>query len=182
MRLWDSPHRLRLLAKNLSPPSREMGNLLCFICAMKWTCSPFQAAHMAALVKKPRSSLEWGLCFALLLGIYSLCYFDATLDINQTDLYCRYAYPWWKEKEIDSEAKRLQGLCPLTPEEITLVLKALGFTKDTLIYIASGEIYGGERRLAALKAAYPKLVSTSLLVIVLKIFYLDANLLSFILY
>jgi len=96
-------------------------------------------------------------------------------------LYCRYAYPWWKEKEIDSEAKRLQGLCPLTPEEITLVLKALGFTKDTLIYIASGEIYGGERRLAALKAAYPKLVSTSLLVIVLKIFYLDANLLSFIL-
>jgi len=96
-------------------------------------------------------------------------------------LYCRYAYPWWKEKEIDSEAKRLQGLCPLTPEEITLVLKALGFTKDTLIYIASGEIYGGERRLAALKAAYPKLVSTSLLIIVLKIFYLDANLLSFIL-
>ncbi|KAF8704863.1 hypothetical protein HU200_031102 [Digitaria exilis] len=70
----------------------------------------------------------------------------------------RYAYPWWKEKEIDSEAKRLQGFCPLTPEEITLVLKALGFTKDTLIYIASGEIYGGERRLAALKAAYPKLI------------------------
>ncbi|KAL5671107.1 hypothetical protein ACJX0J_015413, partial [Zea mays] len=70
----------------------------------------------------------------------------------------RYAYPWWKEKEIDSEVKRLQGLCPLTPEEITLVLKALGFTKDTLIYIASGEIYGGERRLAVLKAAYPKLV------------------------
>lgn len=70
----------------------------------------------------------------------------------------RYAYPWWKEKEIDSEFKRLQGLCPLTPEEITLVLKALGFTKDTLIYIASGEIYGGERRLAALRNAYPKLV------------------------
>lgn len=73
----------------------------------------------------------------------------------------RYAYPWWKEKEIDSETKRLQGLCPLTPEEIALVLKALGFSKDTLIYIASGEIYGGERRLAALKAAYPNLVSAS---------------------
>ena len=55
------------------------------------------------------------------------------------------------QKEIDSEVKRLQGLCPLTPEEITLVLKSLGFTKDTLIYIASGEIYGGERRLAALR-------------------------------
>jgi rhamnogalacturonan I rhamnosyltransferase len=97
-------------------------------------------------------------------------------------LYYRYAYPWWKEKEIDSEAKRLQGLCPLTPEEITLVLKALGFTKDTLIYIASGEIYGGERRLAVLKAAYPKLVSTSLLVKCSGDIYFDANVVSFILY
>lgn len=97
-------------------------------------------------------------------------------------MYYRYAYPWWKEKEIDSEVKRLQGLCPLTPEEITLVLKALGFTKDTLIYIASGEIYGGERRLAVLKAAYPKLVSTFLYLNILEIFYLDAYLLSSILY
>lgn len=70
----------------------------------------------------------------------------------------RYAYPWWREKEIDSEAKRLQGLCPLTPEETALVLKALGFKNNTQIYIASGEIYGGDRRLTALRAAFPKLV------------------------
>ncbi|KAK8918348.1 hypothetical protein KSP39_PZI021634 [Platanthera zijinensis] len=70
----------------------------------------------------------------------------------------RYAYKWWKEKEIDSETKRLEGLCPLTPEEMTLVLQALGIPRDTQIFIASGEIYGGERRLAALKAAFPKIV------------------------
>ncbi|XP_072977246.1 rhamnogalacturonan I rhamnosyltransferase 1-like [Typha angustifolia] len=75
----------------------------------------------------------------------------------------RYAFPWWKEKEIDSEMRRLEGLCPLTPEEITLVLKALGFRRDTLIYIASGEIYGGERRLAMLRAAYPKIVRKEML-------------------
>ncbi|XP_020102300.1 uncharacterized protein At1g04910-like [Ananas comosus] len=75
----------------------------------------------------------------------------------------RYAYPWWKEKEIDSEKKRLEGLCPLTPEEITLVLRALGFTRDTLIYIASGEIYGGDRRLATLRAAFPKIVRKEML-------------------
>ncbi|XP_026658455.2 rhamnogalacturonan I rhamnosyltransferase 1-like isoform X2 [Phoenix dactylifera] len=75
----------------------------------------------------------------------------------------RYAYPWWKEKEIISEQKRLEGLCPLTPEEISLVLQALGFTRDTQIYIASGEIYGGERRLAALRAAYPKIVRKEML-------------------
>jgi hypothetical protein len=38
-------------------------------------------------------------------------------------------------------------------------LKALGFQKDALIYIAAGEIYGGDRRLEPLRAAFPKLVS-----------------------
>ncbi|OAY80713.1 Uncharacterized protein ACMD2_19919 [Ananas comosus] len=70
---------------------------------------------------------------------------------------CTYAYPWWREKEINSEAKRLQGLCPLTPEETTLILKALGFDKNTQIYIAAGETYGGERRLKELQTAFPNL-------------------------
>uniref|UniRef100_A0A7N0TRU9 O-fucosyltransferase family protein n=1 Tax=Kalanchoe fedtschenkoi TaxID=63787 RepID=A0A7N0TRU9_KALFE len=70
----------------------------------------------------------------------------------------RYAFPWWREKEIVSEERRLQGLCPLTPEEATLVLQALDFNKDTQIYIASGEIYGGERRLAVLRSAFPRIV------------------------
>ncbi|KAI0527572.1 hypothetical protein KFK09_003177 [Dendrobium nobile] len=78
-------------------------------------------------------------------------------EINEL-IKMRYAYPWWKEKEIDSESKRLEGLCPLTPEEMTLVLQALGIPRDTQIYIASGEIYGGEGRLAALKSAFPKIV------------------------
>lgn len=75
----------------------------------------------------------------------------------------RYAYPWWREKEIISESKRLQGLCPLTPEETSLVLQALGFEKSTRIYIASGEIYGGNRRLAALRASFPLIVKKEML-------------------
>lgn len=70
----------------------------------------------------------------------------------------RYAYPWWKEKIIDAEQKRLDGLCPLTPEETVLVLKALDFDKSTQIYIAAGEIYGSERRMAPLHAAFPNIV------------------------
>ncbi|CAL5188803.1 unnamed protein product [Lathyrus oleraceus] len=70
----------------------------------------------------------------------------------------RYAFPWWREKEIVSDERRSQGLCPLTPEEAALVLQALGFGRETQIYIAAGEIYGGERRLAQLRAAFPKLV------------------------
>ncbi|KAK4799098.1 hypothetical protein SAY86_024463 [Trapa natans] len=70
----------------------------------------------------------------------------------------RYAYPWWKEKIIDSDLKRKEGLCPLTPEETTLILKALGIDQNIQIYIAAGEIYGGERRMGALAKSYPRLV------------------------
>ncbi|KAK3027398.1 hypothetical protein RJ639_040196 [Escallonia herrerae] len=75
----------------------------------------------------------------------------------------RYAFPWWREKEIVSEERRSQGLCPLTPEEAALVLQALGFDKRTQIYIASGEIYGSERRLAVLRAAFPRIVKKEML-------------------
>lgn len=74
----------------------------------------------------------------------------------------RYAYPWWKEKVINSEMKRREGLCPLSPEETALVLKALGIDRNVQIYIAAGEIYGGERRMAALAEAFPNLVSIML--------------------
>ncbi|KAJ0436708.1 putative GDP-fucose protein O-fucosyltransferase [Helianthus annuus] len=70
----------------------------------------------------------------------------------------RYAYPWWKEKIINSDLKRKDGLCPLTPEETALTLRALDIDRDIQIYIAAGEIYGGKRRMDSLAAAYPKLV------------------------
>ncbi|XP_020204812.1 rhamnogalacturonan I rhamnosyltransferase 1 isoform X1 [Cajanus cajan] len=70
----------------------------------------------------------------------------------------RYAFRSWREKEIVSEERRSQGLCPLTPEETALILQALGFDRETPIYIAAGEIYGGEHRLAQLRAAFPRIV------------------------
>ncbi|ONK69386.1 uncharacterized protein A4U43_C05F22310 [Asparagus officinalis] len=70
----------------------------------------------------------------------------------------RYAYPWWKEKVINSDIKRKDGLCPLTPEETALVLKALDIDRSITIYIAAGEIYGGARRMASLTSAYPNVV------------------------
>ncbi|KQK18597.1 O-fucosyltransferase 34 [Brachypodium distachyon] len=70
----------------------------------------------------------------------------------------RYAYLWWKEKIINSDLKRKDGLCPLTPEETALVLRALDIDRSMQIYIAAGEIYGGKRRMAALTSAYPNVV------------------------
>ncbi|KAF7806293.1 rhamnogalacturonan I rhamnosyltransferase 1-like [Senna tora] len=70
----------------------------------------------------------------------------------------RYAYPWWKEKIINSDLKRKDGLCPLTPEETALTLRALDIDQNIQIYIAAGEIYGGKRRMASLAQEYPRLV------------------------
>uniref|UniRef100_A0A1D1YVR8 O-fucosyltransferase family protein n=1 Tax=Anthurium amnicola TaxID=1678845 RepID=A0A1D1YVR8_9ARAE len=89
---------------------------------------------------------------------FSGCTYGCSSEEAELLKKMRYAYPWWREKEIVSEEKRLLGLCPLTPEETALVLQALGFGKETQIYIAAGEIFGSEGRLKALRAAFPRLV------------------------
>ncbi|KAL3845390.1 hypothetical protein ACJIZ3_002793 [Penstemon smallii] len=66
----------------------------------------------------------------------------------------------WKTLHISNPDKgRRQGRCPLTPEEVGLLLRALGYDKHTHIYVASGEIYGGEETLAPLKALFPNFYS-----------------------
>ncbi|KAG2409551.1 hypothetical protein LR48_Vigan01g117600 [Vigna angularis] len=89
---------------------------------------------------------------------FSGCTLGCTNEEAEELKRMRYAFPSWREKEIVSEERRSQGLCPLTPEEAALVLQALGFARETPIYIAAGEIYGGERRLAQLRAAFPRIV------------------------
>ncbi|EEC84004.1 hypothetical protein OsI_30207 [Oryza sativa Indica Group] len=64
---------------------------------------------------------------------------------------------WKTLHAINPEKGRRQGRCPLTPEEVGLMLRALGYRNDVHIYVASGEIYGGARTLAPLKAFFPNL-------------------------
>ncbi|KAK7371789.1 hypothetical protein VNO80_05154 [Phaseolus coccineus] len=62
----------------------------------------------------------------------------------------------WKNLHASNPDKvRRHGRCPLTPEEVGLMLRALGFGSDIDLYVASGEIYGGEKTLAPLKALFP---------------------------
>ncbi|KAJ8561406.1 hypothetical protein K7X08_027596 [Anisodus acutangulus] len=67
--------------------------------------------------------------------------------------------PWWKVKDIDSVQQRAKGYCPLTPKEVGLFLSALGFTLNTPIYIAAGEIYGGDAHMSDLQSRYPLLLN-----------------------
>ncbi|XP_010460001.1 PREDICTED: uncharacterized protein At1g04910-like [Camelina sativa] len=66
---------------------------------------------------------------------------------------------YWKVKDIDGRVQRLKGYCPLTPKEVGIILTALGYSSNTPIYIAAGEIYGGEARLADLRSRFSMLMS-----------------------
>lgn len=66
---------------------------------------------------------------------------------------------YWKVKDIDGRVQRLKGYCPLTPKEVGIFLTALGYSSNTPIYIAAGEIYGGESRLANLRSRFSMLMS-----------------------
>lgn len=63
----------------------------------------------------------------------------------------------WKtlHQVSNPDKERRHGKCPLTPEEVGLMLRALGYGQDVHIYVASGEVYGGEETLAPLKALFP---------------------------
>ncbi|PKA66769.1 Uncharacterized protein AXF42_Ash003424 [Apostasia shenzhenica] len=69
----------------------------------------------------------------------------------------------WKIKNINSTEKRNEGSCPLTPKEVGIFLRALGYPPSTWIYIAAGDIYGGETYLADLRFRFPNLVFKDIL-------------------
>ncbi|XP_076932167.1 O-fucosyltransferase 16-like [Bidens hawaiensis] len=61
---------------------------------------------------------------------------------------------WKTLHSHNPDKERRQGRCPLTPEEVGLMLRALGYNKDVHIYVASGEVYGGDDTLAPLRALF----------------------------
>ncbi|EOX91949.1 O-fucosyltransferase family protein isoform 2, partial [Theobroma cacao] len=71
----------------------------------------------------------------------------------------KYRQTIWQGRVLNSqftdEELRSQGRCPLTPEEIGLLLAALGFDNSTRLYLASHKVYGGEARISTLRELFP---------------------------
>ncbi|KAI5071986.1 hypothetical protein GOP47_0012092 [Adiantum capillus-veneris] len=62
---------------------------------------------------------------------------------------------WKTLHKRNPDKERRNGKCPLTPEEVGVMLKALGFQSDSHLYVASGDVYGGDSTLAPLKKMFP---------------------------
>ncbi|XP_021293843.1 uncharacterized protein At1g04910 isoform X2 [Herrania umbratica] len=96
---------------------------------------------------------------------YSLCDFGGgEYEQKELQAYRGVHFPLLIErlknsKPVSPVELRKLGRCPLTPEEAALVLAALGFKRETYIYLAGSHIYGGSSRMHPFTSLYPNLVT-----------------------
>ncbi|KAL9665623.1 hypothetical protein QQ045_021044 [Rhodiola kirilowii] len=93
---------------------------------------------------------------------FSGCYFGG--GDKERDELSEIRKRWETLPDTSPEQERIRGKCPLTPYEVGLMLRALGFQNDTYIYVASGEIYGGEETLKPLKDLFPHFFTKEMLI------------------
>ncbi|CAA0270542.1 unnamed protein product [Arabidopsis thaliana] len=62
-----------------------------------------------------------------------------------------------RDRVIRPDLNRVNGKCPLTPLEVGMMLRGMGFDNNTSIYLASGRIYQPEKHLAPLQEMFPRL-------------------------
>uniref|UniRef100_A0A0D9XS21 O-fucosyltransferase family protein n=1 Tax=Leersia perrieri TaxID=77586 RepID=A0A0D9XS21_9ORYZ len=90
--------------------------------------------------------------------------FAGCIDIftpQEQKILIKYRKENFAEKELVYRERRLIGKCPLTPEEVGLILRSMGFDNKTRIYLASGELFGGKRFMKPFKALFPRLENHS---------------------
>ncbi|KAL6875750.1 hypothetical protein ACP4OV_013263 [Aristida adscensionis] len=73
----------------------------------------------------------------------------------------KYRDEHFAPKELIHRQIRLKGKCPLTPEEVGLILRAMRFDNTTRIYLASGEIFSKKHFMKPFKAMFPRLENHS---------------------
>uniref|UniRef100_A0A5B7AKM7 O-fucosyltransferase family protein n=2 Tax=Davidia involucrata TaxID=16924 RepID=A0A5B7AKM7_DAVIN len=90
--------------------------------------------------------------------------FAGCLDIftpEEQNILKKYRKENFAEKKLVYSERRAIGKCPLTPEEVGLILRAVGFDNSTRIYLAAGELFGGERFMKPFRSMFPRLENHS---------------------
>ncbi|XVF02851.1 hypothetical protein REPUB_Repub04eG0210200 [Reevesia pubescens] len=98
---------------------------------------------------------------------FSCCVFDGG-EQEQEDMKNARERGWKGKftkpgRVIRPGAIRINGKCPLTPLEVGLMLRGMGFGNNTYIYLASGKIYNAEKTMAPLLEMFPNLQTKGML-------------------
>ncbi|XP_031257510.1 O-fucosyltransferase 1-like [Pistacia vera] len=80
---------------------------------------------------------------------------------KEQEVLKKYRKENFAEKRLVYKERRAIGKCPLTPEEVGLILRAMGFDNSTRIYLAAGELFGGERFMKPFRSLFPHLENHS---------------------
>ncbi|KAL2653477.1 hypothetical protein R1flu_021605 [Riccia fluitans] len=105
----------------------------------------------------PAKFLALHLRFDKDMAAHSTCDFGG--GVAERRALAKYRQIMWQgrvpnKKYAINEIRNL-GKCPLTPEEVAIMLAALGFSSNTRLYLASYKVYGGEARMAHLRKLFP---------------------------
>ncbi|CAN4124098.1 unnamed protein product [Withania somnifera] len=99
-------------------------------------------------------------------GMVGLSFCDFVGTRAEKALMAAYRKKEWPRRFKDGShlwalalQKRKEGRCPLEPGEVAVLLRAMGYPKETQIYVASGQVYGGQNRMAPLRNMFPNLVT-----------------------
>ncbi|XP_020547460.1 uncharacterized protein At1g04910 [Sesamum indicum] len=99
-------------------------------------------------------------------GMVGLSFCDFVGTRMEKALMALYRLKEWPRRFKDGShlwalalQKRKEGRCPLEPGEVAVMLRAMGYPKETQIYVASGQVYGGQNRMAPLRNMFPNLVT-----------------------
>ncbi|KAL6501561.1 O-fucosyltransferase 29 [Orobanche gracilis] len=126
--------------------TRPIGNLgQRLVMRMRKMAKRFIAVHLSSM--RDRYAFEPDML------AFSGCYFGWG-DKERHEL-AEIRKRWDTLPELSPDEERTRGKCPLTPHEVGLLLRALDFDNNTYLYVASGEIYGGEETLRPLKELFP---------------------------
>lgn len=165
-RLWQNYKVIKAaksdsrLANNHLPP--EIQKLRCRVHYDALRFAPHIEALGKVLVDRMRSAgpyIALHLRYEKDMLAFSGCTYGLTDDEAEELTIIRKNTPHWRVKKINATEQRSRGFCPLTPTEVGVLLKSLGYPESTRVYIAAGEIYGGHERMVGLLSRFPHVMS-----------------------